>query len=331
MSYKGIKELCMAGACHRGISYIGALQYLEEESLLDHTKLEKVIGVSIGSFVGACYLAGFKPMEFMETIVKYDTSNLKDISIMDSFSGLSILRGSAFRNWIHETLSEKIDPDITMKEFHEKTGVHFTVIVTCIEDGAVYIDHENEPDFLLYDALVSSMNFPFVFPPYVVKGKSYVDGGVLNNFPMHMLSQEAVGFKVNFEQIDNIENPFSYIGKLFELICKDRRSFRESPSRNIVQIEASDFSLIDFDMSTDDKMTLYKRGYNAAKKSSVNSYFKDWKKDFSEILLALTTPEEISVTESLIPRKSTISVKSDDNEDVSLKPDCKQQQLPDQN
>ena len=90
MSENKIKELCLAGACHRGISYIGALQYLEEEYLLDHTKLEKVIGVSIGSFVAACYIAGFKPMEFMETIVKYDTSTFKDISIMDPSSGLAI-------------------------------------------------------------------------------------------------------------------------------------------------------------------------------------------------------------------------------------------------
>jgi NTE family protein len=294
-----IKELCLSGACHRGISYIGVLQYLEENNVIEAKSLEKVIGVSIGSFVAACYLAGYSPLEFIDIVVNYDTSTLKDIDILNSESGLAVLRGTAFREWISSVIAKKISPQITMKEFYEKTKTHFTVVATCIEDGAVYINHETEPDFLLIDALISSMNFPFVFPPYVVNGKRYVDGGLLNNFPMHMLSQEAVGLTVNFENISDIHNPFSYIGKLFELISRDRDLLRESNSKLIIRVEATDFSLIDFDMNVDDKMTLYKRGYNAAKASNILNYFKDWKKEYSKTIKGIVTKSlELKVSDS---------------------------------
>jgi NTE family protein len=262
-----IKEICLAGACHRGITYIGTLAYLEEKELIKSSELSKIVGVSIGSFVSACYLAGYTPHDFMDIIVRYDTSTLKDISLMDN--GVAVLRGAAFRNWIYDMLKIKVDPEITMKQFYEKTGTHFIVITTCIEDGIVEMDHETHPDMRLFDALVASMNFPFVFPPYVIDGKRYVDGGVLDNFPMHLLGPEAVGLKVNFKAIDNIDSPFSYIGKLFELISLHSRSLKPASSTNIIMINASDFSLIDFDMSIDDKMTLFMRGYNSAKDSDV--------------------------------------------------------------
>lgn len=58
-----INELCLAGAANRGISYIGALKVLDDKNLLD---IKKLVGVSIGSLVGLCYILGYKPDELMK-------------------------------------------------------------------------------------------------------------------------------------------------------------------------------------------------------------------------------------------------------------------------
>ena len=84
----------------------------------------------------------------------------------------------------------------------------------------------------LFNAVNCSMAFPFIFPPMEYKGCQFIDGGVLDNFPMDLLSVNAIGLKVNFKPIDSstsTKNPISYIGKIFELMSNRFKILKDEP------------------------------------------------------------------------------------------------------
>jgi len=265
-----ITEICLSGACNRGISYIGCFKKLEELKLLN---LTKIVGVSIGSFIGACYMLGYSSEELLEAIINKNMNEFKDFSISESSS---VLKGEQYKIWVFEMLSKKEDPNITLKQLFEKTGIEYITTTTCIHsesseflEGVVYLSHNHTPDMSLFTAVNCSMAFPFVFPPMIYKNCQFIDGGVLENFPIHLLSINATGLTVNFKPIDSFtstKNPISYIGKIFELMSNRLKILKDEKHQNIITVDCDDFDIIDFGMSIDDKITLYKRGYNAMTK-----------------------------------------------------------------
>jgi len=267
---KLVTEICLAGACNRGISYIGCFKKLEELGLLD---LKKIVGVSIGSFIGACYMLGYSSEELLEKVIAKNMNEFKDFSISEPSA---ILKGEQYKNWVYEMLARKEDPNITLKQLFEKTGIEYTVTTTCIHsesdefsEGIAYLSYKHTPDISLFTAVNCSMAFPFVFPPMIYNNCQFIDGGVLENFPIDLLSIDAIGLKVNFKPIDSFtstKNPVSYIGKIFELMSNRFKILKDEPHKNIITVDCDDFDIIDFGMSIDDKITLYKRGYVAMTK-----------------------------------------------------------------
>lgn len=270
-----IKELCISGACNRGICYIGCMKKFEEMGVL---KLEKILGISIGSFIAACYIIGYNSDELLEIIMIKNMDNFKDITFEEKGS---ILKGDNYKKWVYDILSVKINPHITLKELYEKTKIYFMCTTTCIysenkkyDEGIVIMSHENTPDIPLIIAINSSMAFPFVFPPINYDNAKFIDGGILDNIPRGLLDENVLNLRVGFKSINgstSIDNPISYVGKIFELITKRYVQLKNFENKNVIKVICEDFNMIDFDMSVDDKITLFKRGYTAAEEYLLSS------------------------------------------------------------
>lgn len=260
-----IEEICLAGGCNRGIAYIGCLKRMEELNILN---LKKIVGTSIGSFIGACYILGYSSDELFDSIIEKNLNDFKDFSITEPSS---LLKGEKYKNWIYEILAKKDNPNITLKELYNKTNIEFIITTTCIyngsddfSEGIVYLSHKITPDISLFNAINCSMAFPLVFPPVSYKNCEFIDGGMLDNFPLDLVSTNAIGIKTTSKPINSltsIKNPISYIGKIFELMYNRLKLLKNETHQNIININCDDFDILDFDMSIDNKITLYKRGY----------------------------------------------------------------------
>ncbi len=261
-----IEELCVSGGANRGIVYVGAMYQLEKEKILSRTSLKRAIGVSIGSLILGGYLCGYSVNELFKLSMDLDLQTLNDVAF-DSSNSNSILKGQMFKEFVISSIGKKENPlTFTLRNLHEKSGVHFSVVVSCIEDGLVHMDHINSPDILLCDALIASMSIPFIFPPHVIDGKRYIDGGFLDNFPMYKLSKDAYGLCNKNKEKGPIDTPFSYVNTLSELIYNHINEYKKPLSKNIIEVDTRDFSFIDFNLTTDDKITLFKRGSQSVKK-----------------------------------------------------------------
>jgi len=260
-----ITELCLAGGGNRGICYIGCIKKLEE---LDLLRIKKLAGTSIGAMIGACYLIGYSADEMLKIVIEKQAQDFKDFSFSEQGA---ILKGQLYRQWVYNVFAKKVDPDITLLQLFNKTGIEFIMTATCIhsardefKEGINYFSHILTPDLPLITAVNASSAFPFIFPPINYKGHQFIDGGVLDNFPIEYLSSDALGIKVTFRLLDGSQstrNPISYVGKIFELISIRLKDLSPGKSKNILSIDCDDFNIIDFEMSIDDKLTLYKRGY----------------------------------------------------------------------
>ena len=262
---KKIEELCFAGAANRGICYVGVLKCLEDHNLLN---LKKIVAVSIGSLIGLCYSIGFSADDLFDEILEKDLSELQDISFNSVVNSGSVLQGNNYRMWVWDLISKKTDPMITFETLKSNYNIDMTVIATCLdsgEDGLATFGYTHTPKMPIYYAIIASMTVPFIFPPLVYNNKRYVDGGVLENFPMYLLSKDAVGFRVKSKPIEADVTNTTYFFKLINLMTTYMRKTRKFEG-NGYTIDASDYSTINFSMNIDNKITLYYRGYKTTLK-----------------------------------------------------------------
>jgi hypothetical protein len=268
-----IEELCISGGSQKGLSYVGALKYLEEIKIIDFKKLKKLIGVSIGSYIASSVLIGYTLDELLEHVMDTDIPSFMDISVKNS--GVAILKGEKIRKWVHETIEKKCNVDITMLELYNMTGIEFIVATTCLEDGIVYIDYKNRPNMKLRDVIICSINVPFVFPPYIVKDengidKTYIDGGLIDNFPMHLLGHRAIGITSEKNKKTDIgDHIFSYIKSLYDIMKHHIEDLKPHKSEFVYVLRSKDKSTINLNINRDQKITLFMNGYNDTKNSEI--------------------------------------------------------------
>ena len=254
-----MREICLGGAASRGICYLGALDKLRRQGILEDVEI--FAGTSIGAFICVCIAIGYTPGEMFDIILQKDTNDFSDVSVEHVLVRGSILRGDKYRTWIWDLLNAKINPTMTFAEIYEKFGKKLLMTATSLEDGLVILSTDSTPQMPIFYGVLATMALPFIFPPVEYKNKHYVDGGVLDNFPIRFLSKDALGITVNSRPLEvDYSSVFNYIGKLFQLISDEMRKLHGDGGK-IVQISAEDFNLVDFNLTIDDKYTLYYRGY----------------------------------------------------------------------
>lgn len=176
------------------LSFFGCLQYLEHVGLLPG--VDTFVGSSAGSIVGFMTVIGFTPREacdfFMETGVKIHT--VTELDVFDAMFGqqtfldtLGFDDGTRWLAFLSDALEMKRGcRDITFRDLAKSTGKVLTVCVTnltrvCRE----YLSVDTTPDMSVILALRMSLSVPVLYAPVLYQGSIYVDGSVLDNFPIN--------------------------------------------------------------------------------------------------------------------------------------------------
>jgi predicted acylesterase/phospholipase RssA len=97
---------------------------------------------------------------------------------------------------------------ITLQEFYQKTGIELHFIVTELNKFVtVDFSHKTHPTQSLVEACYMSCCYPFVFSPIYRDGGCYVDGGIINDYPVNEClreqkcdSSEILGIKMLWER-----------------------------------------------------------------------------------------------------------------------------------
>jgi NTE family protein len=171
--------LALSGGGVRGFAHLGVLQALEEMEV----KVSALSGVSAGAITGALYAAGYKAKEIFKLVKEYNYFTVSNLAL--SRTGIFSLRN------IETTLKGLLKEDN-----FEHLGIPLFITATNLSEGRSVIFSSGK----LSDKVMASASVPAVFQPVLIEGSYYVDGGVLNNFPVSCLKDVCdvvIGSHVN--------------------------------------------------------------------------------------------------------------------------------------
>lgn len=158
--------IVLSGGGARGFAHIGVLKALTEHGLV----ADCLSGTSSGAIVGALYAAGYGAEEMLEFFHAKNPFKLSKLSVS--------------KPGIIDTAKVRADyleyfPDDSFAAL----GKRLFVTATDIVNGTAVI-FESGP---LISPILASASIPGVFTPTEMEERWYVDGGILNNFPVEPL------------------------------------------------------------------------------------------------------------------------------------------------
>lgn len=209
-------HLLLSGGGADGIAYVGVIQALEEANL--YHEIRHTAGTSIGAFfafIVACQIPSVQLKPFIYDLCKHiETLQWQTNSVLNLITRMTIDSGQLLNTMIERVfVLAKIPLDTTFVQFSKMTGRTCGCCAVCVEQATpTYFTIDTTPDVKIFDALYASMAIPIIFPPKVMNGLHYIDGGFIDNFPIDIfLKQPYHKDQVNIQDIYGL-----YIYKTFE-------------------------------------------------------------------------------------------------------------------
>ncbi|GAB3932940.1 patatin-like phospholipase family protein [Mucilaginibacter myungsuensis] len=158
--------LALSGGGVRGVSHLGVISALTKHGIT----FSHISGTSAGAIAAAFFAAGLQPEDILQII--------KDSKLF------RLLRPSFARTGLMSILNVRslINKYIPHNSF-DKLNAHVTIAAVDLGLGKLVYLNDGELDL----AVLASCCLPGIFRPIVINGHMYVDGGILNNFPVEPL------------------------------------------------------------------------------------------------------------------------------------------------
>lgn len=245
-----IKHIVFSGGGPIAIKVLGIIQHLEENKFWNIDNIESIYATSAG-----CSLAVLLCLRYdWETIRSYfikrpwqEAYPIKPEHILNAYNSKGIFNINFFQLFFKPFFDAKnISHDITMIDFYNysKIEVHF-FSVELNEYKLCDISYKTHPTLPLITAIYMSCAVPILFAPVCFDGKCFIDGGVLNNYPLenclndHPAKDEIMSFKNDYMSVEPINksenyiveesNLFDYVGFMLKQVIANLY-FKEIPS-----------------------------------------------------------------------------------------------------
>lgn len=163
MSATATLGLVLSGGGARGIAHIGVIDALRSHGL----EPDAIAGSSSGAIIGALAAAGHSTETMLEFFHKASPFRLSVVTVRKAGILDTAKVVARFREYF---------PDDSFEALRTRLFVTATDIV-----NARLKIFESGP---LIAAILASCSMPMVFTPTEIDGRWYVDGGVINNFPI---------------------------------------------------------------------------------------------------------------------------------------------------
>ena len=208
--------LVLSGGGAKGLAHIGALKVIEESGI----RVDYIGGTSMGAIVGALYASGysanqldsiFNEVDFntliqddiprsAKTFYEKDESEKYAITLPFDHFQIGFPSGLSKGQNVYNLLSKLTLHVSDIRDF-DKLPIPFFCIATNVETGKeVIIDKGYLPR-----AITASGALPSLFSPVVINDTVYVDGGVVNNYPVDEVREKGVDVVIGVDVQDSLK------------------------------------------------------------------------------------------------------------------------------
>ena len=158
-------SLVLGSGGARGLAHIGIINWLEGNGF----EIKSISGSSMGALIGGIYAAGELDTyaQWVSALQQIDVIRLLDFS----FGSSGLLKGERVMRALKDLIGDRRIEDLP---------ISFTAVATNVEDEReVWLNKGS-----LFDAIRASIAIPTVFTPVQYRGKTLLDGGLINPIPI---------------------------------------------------------------------------------------------------------------------------------------------------
>jgi predicted acylesterase/phospholipase RssA len=272
--------LVLSGGGIKGLSTLGCLQYLFDNKVITNENIKHYIGTSVGSIICLLIIIGYVPIEIVVYLCTNNIlENFKTNSISDIIDGNGLYNFDNVKIVCERMILSKISFIPTLKELKDMFDKEFTVCTyNLTKHKREYVNHLNYPDLSCLDAIRMSSNIPFIFNDFFYNEHEYIDGGIIDNFPISVLNdkkyenKKAIGIYLHYSKLTNDDEKNSIMkkfDKLYNILMassRENKDISESIDLDIIKIYGiDDIQIHTFNISQTKKLELFSLGYNYAK------------------------------------------------------------------
>ena len=210
-----INTVVLSGGGIKGISYIGFFKSLF--SHIDPLQIKHYIATSAGCMFSLCLCIGYTVDEIQKILFNYNfDSMIPEINLDNLIFNFGLSDGLELEKMLIEILEyKKISKNITFDELYKLTNIKLTFAVTNFTLQKIeYWDYINNPNNKILDGLLATSRVPLFFTPYEINNNIYLDGGLINNYPINIIPIDNIECVIGAclttkKEMDEIKNLFN--------------------------------------------------------------------------------------------------------------------------
>lgn len=176
-------NLALSGSGTLFYYHVGALK-----RVLESYEIQSIVGTSGGSIIASLFASGYSINEIEQIVKTINLSECYDWNI-NFFNKFGFLEGERILKQLSIYLNKKfsdikIPLVISTTNYTNKQVEYFST------------SDKKYSDIKLYEAVRCSLSIPFLFKYYELKNNIYIDGGIINNFPVDFFNENTIGVKI---------------------------------------------------------------------------------------------------------------------------------------
>jgi predicted acylesterase/phospholipase RssA len=274
-----IEHLVISGAGPNVFIQLGILENLHERSYFSMSNIKSIYGTSAGAIISILLILGVTIPEMKTYVFNRPWHKLFVINFMQLNEIKGLISSTHLQDIIKPfMLANDIPETYTLLDLYTKSGIDFHAFTTNVNDlVSVDLNHVTFPNMKLTDVVMLTASLPPLFSPVKYNDVHYMDGGVLNNCPIHSIQTEdytniliidittPIVFSEEFSFIEYIQ---FIVNKSLNILCEyesNKQYIKKCPHYFYVEttplnLEHINKSLIDLEY----RKILYDIGYNYA-------------------------------------------------------------------
>jgi len=265
-------HIVLSGGGMKCLSYVGAFQELEERGMLKN--VNEFTGVSAGAFMAFIYTIGYTLNDISNITKLLDFSTIQNIDddiLLNGFLNYGIDNGSNLEKFIESILKHKgYNRELTFQQLYDIKKITLRFYATNLNEGILKeFSVHTTPNSKILFALRATMSVPGYFTPLIEPETNhyYVDGALLNNYPITLVNDTNVlglAFDYSVNSIEKIDSIQSYFYQLINCLYDKLEQIPSQYKEKTIYINC-DVSMINFFLSGGERLEIILNGRKAVK------------------------------------------------------------------
>ena len=260
-----IKNLIFYPGGIKGVSYTGALFYLENYNLLP--EVERVCGISIGSIIGYLYAIGCDGLEIF-LFINREEFKLGMPNLMDIVTNQGVFDTEVVSRFLEKVSMNKFDCIPTFEKLYRKSGIDLEVIAYDLDARrSTSFSYHTHPDMHVITAIGYSISIPILMTRKYYNGHTLIDGGVslrdvLDKYP----AEESLILRTRNDLLRDTDM-ISYALNIIQILMEEQHILLDQCySHPAITIDCPYNSTLGMELTKKERIRMFVIGYLSAKK-----------------------------------------------------------------